>query len=138
MNEQRERDDGRGWMVWVYCAVLVAAGFAQLLRKVLADTGGFGSRYSGLLIAVLVSIGLLARARRRAIGSPWIWRGLLGLLALVVLALIGFSIQGVLGQSWSMVGLCLGGVALLAPGGIWLWDYSYRNEDLWVGSNDRS
>lgn len=138
MNEQRGHDDGRGWMVWVYCVVLVAGGLAQMLRKVLTDTGGFGSRYAALLLAVLVSIGVLARVRRRALGSPWIWRALLGLLGLVVLALMGFSIQGVLDQSWSLVGLCLGGVALLAPAGIWLWDYSYRSEDLWAGSRDAS
>ncbi len=125
---------GRRWLVWVYCGILVAAGLAQMLRKVLDDTGGFGSRYAGLILAVVVSIGLLARAYQRAVGSRWIWRGLVGMIALVTLALLGFSVEGILAQSWSLVGLCMGGVALLAPSGIWLWDYSVRNQDLWSGS----
>ena len=124
------------WPVWIYSSVLIAAGLAQTLRKVLSDTGGFGSRYAGLVLAILIAVGLFARSRKRAVGPRWIWVALLWSLVLVVVALLGFSVRLALERSWPLAGWLLGGAAVLTPGVLWLWDYGYRSPHLWARSHD--
>ena len=132
MNTRPTSSNRSAWTVWIYSGVLIAAGLAQMLRKILDDTGGFGSRYAGLILAMVITVGLFARSRGRAVGPRWIWRLLLWALAVVFVAVTGLSIMLALERSWTMAGWLLGGVAALAPGVFWLWDYGYRSAELWT------
>ena len=116
--------------------MLVAVGLAQALRKVLSETGGFGSRYAGLILAIVVAAGLVAYSRQRAAGPRWVWRIVLSGMVLMEVVLLGFTVRLALGQVWTLAGWLLGAAVLLAPGLVWLWDYVLRSRHLWgEGSN---
>ena len=51
------------WTWKLYCALGIAGGLAQMLRKVLTDTGGPSSRYAALVGAVVLTAVLVAKFR---------------------------------------------------------------------------
>ena len=123
------------WVAPIYGGLIIAIGLGQMMRKVLTDTGGFGSRYTIVLLGGLITTALVARSRERGLGSPWLWRVLFGFLSLILVALLGFGATLAVGRSWPTAGLCLGGAALLTPGWAGLWDYGFESPDLWSGSD---
>ena len=117
------------WVAPLYGGVIVALGLGQMIRKVVSDTGGFGSRYALVLLGAVVTIGLVARSRGIRLGSPWLWR------VVLLVALVGLGVMLAVEGSRVMAGLCLGGAALLAPGWAGLWDYGFRSPALWSASH---
>ena len=126
------------WFAPLYGGVVIAIGVGQMMRKMMTDTGGFGSRYALVLFGAIVTVGLVARSYGRGFGSPWLWRAVFLVLILVLLALLGFGVTMAMGGSWPTAGLCLGGAVLLAPAGAGIGDYAFASPGLWRGrGNDK-
>ena len=123
------------WVAPLYGGVIVALGLGQTIRKVVGDTGGFGSRYALVLLGAVLTTALVARSRGIGLGSPWLWRVVLLVLTLILVALVGLGVMLAAEGSRVMAGLCLGGAALLAPGWAGLWDYGFRSPALWSASH---
>ncbi|MHC4377281.1 MAG: hypothetical protein ACYS26_11835 [Planctomycetota bacterium] len=119
------------WPWKLYCLLLVVGASAQMLRKVLTDTGGPSSRYAALAAAVALTGVLIAKSEGRALGRRWLWQVLgvglvLGWLTLASFALYLIAIDVPIGAGL----LGLASVAAL-PGVHQVWVYGWRSPEIW-------
>lgn len=76
---------------FTYLSLLVLAGAARLVQKVMADSGGFASRYTPLLIAAVLVVGVLGHIYQKPLGRAWFWQLLFWLSVTVSTSAIAFS-----------------------------------------------
>ena len=119
------------WPWKLYCALLIAGGLTQMLRKVLTDTGGPSSRYAAVLFTAIVVAGLVAQSRERALGPRWFWQ--VGSAALVVgwLTMVAFALYLLAIEVDFAAGLLGLGAAPTPPGIAQLWIYAWRSPAVW-------
>ena len=122
---------GLGFWIF-YFAVLLFLSAGQLARKLLTDTGGFSSRYAALITVAVLIVVAVAHHRQVAIRPRVIWKiicVLLGLTAFGTFFLGGFILfaGAILPASVLLVG-----AALLLPSVILVYDYAYRQDELWT------
>lgn len=128
--------DKLSWSWKLYCALLLLAGFIQMFRKMLTDTGGPSSRYAAVVVAAVIVSVLIAKANRQAMGKVWMWQSLFVVLAIGFCAMLGFGVYlGLSGVYFSAALLALG-AALLAPAASEIFVYAYRSPQLWSWKTD--
>lgn len=122
------------WYWKLYLLLLLLAGYGQMLRKILTDTGGFSSRYSAAIVATLLVVSLVAKLRELPILKRWLWQVLsivlglacvLGGLFVVYLTLIGV---------YYSAGLLTLAVLLLLPATGQIYQYAYKSPLIWANS----
>lgn len=120
---------------WVYIGLLLAASALQWWDKVSSHTGGFASRYSAIILAVILIISVVANRQQKPILKRLAWRALFWCVcslstALLILA-VGLLIrQGV--EVIKLVGLITAMITILIPGLITLYHYSAANNPIWT------
>lgn len=102
-----------------------------MARKILTDTGGFSSRYSAAIIATLVVLALIAKARGIPLWKSWPWQVLYILLAITCILGVLFSVYLTVTGVYISAALLLSGAILLVPALQQLYQYSYRSPELW-------
>ena len=123
--------DNLKWYWKLYCALLMLAGFVQMLRKMLTDSGGPSSRYAAVVIAAVIVSVLIAKANKQAMGKVWMWQSRFVVLAIGVCVMLGFGVYlGINGVFVSATWLTMG-AALIAPATYEIFTYAYRSPDLW-------
>lgn len=125
------------WQWLFYIALLFLLSSGQLLRKMLTDTGGPPSRYSGLFVVVLILLFISAWINQRALGKQWHWKVLFVLLELLVAAGIGFSVFLAIAGVHQSAALLAIGTGLLLPALYALFQYIYRSPDIWTAQGDK-
>ena len=115
----------------LYSVFILIAGFVQMFRKMLTDTGGPPSRYGAVVVAVVIVFVLIAKANEQAIGKAWMWKSLFLALMLATLVMLAFGLY--LGTSGVYVSAVLlaGGALVLAPALSEIFIYAYRSPQLW-------
>ena len=130
--------DNLKWYWKLYCALLLLAGFVQMFRKMLTDTGGPSSRYGAVVVAAVIVSVLIAKANNQAMGKVWMWQSLFVVLAISFCVMLGFGVYlGVSGIYISSALLALG-AALIAPAAMELFTYAYRSPHLWRWKTDET
>ena len=110
---------------WLYFALLLCLAFAQLVSKVLTETGGFTSRYSAFFAIGLIFAALLSR---------WCWLSIFWFLIITDAVAILFTayllIVNGTGALLNAGVLCA--VAVLFIPGLWqLYRYVWVNASIW-------
>ena len=118
----------------IYAGLLLVLGFGRMAQKIITETGGFGSRYGPVLVAMIIALGVLGYVFHRPIARPWVWKVVFWLLAIasvgmVILAVYLFFSVGP--GSYNVVGLLMGLLVVLLPGQWQLFGYAYRSSSLW-------
>ena len=119
------------WFWQAYCGLILFLGYGQLARKLLSDTGGFSSRYSGAIIVTILVVMLIAQSNGRAIAKKWVWQGLFVVLSAT--AGISFAFALYLGATgvWVSAGLLLVAALGMLPALLKLYQYSFKSPQLW-------
>lgn len=125
----------RAWSV--YIAVLLALALGRMAQKIMTETGGFGSRYGPLILAVILALGVLGAIYEKAFIHRWMWIALFWTLAIASAGLLILAGAQLLEGSYPLGGMILGLLALLAPGGWQLFRYAHRSPRVW-GEADAS
>lgn len=130
--------DNLKWYWKLYSVLLLLAGFIQMFRKMLTDTGGPSSRYAAVVIAAVIVSVLIAKANHQAMGKVWMWQSLFVVLAIGFCAMLGFGVYlGLSGITISAALLGLG-AALIAPAISEIFIYAYRSPQLWSWRTEES
>ena len=119
------------WYWLLYCALILAAGYGQMLRKLLTDTGGFSSRYSAALVATGIVLVLIAKFRGTALWHAWLWRMVFILLTLTCLLGILFAAYLLTVEAYFSAALLVLAAILLAPALHQIYKYSYASPEIW-------
>lgn len=93
----------------LYCAFLLMAGYGQMLRKLISDTGGPISQFAPPLLATFLVVGIAAHLNTRAVFNQWFWKLLFGFLAVgsagVLLLAIYFAFSQGMALAWQALTL---------------------------------
>ena len=122
------------WIYWVYFALVMLPALAHMIRKLLTDTGGFSSRYFGLIFTVILVSGAIGYLRRRPLLRRWVWALVFWLSMAISLFLALLCIYLLVTEGPAISRLCTaiaGGLLLIIPAQIMLFRYAYRSEDIW-------
>ncbi|MDA0688062.1 MAG: hypothetical protein O2948_05390 [Proteobacteria bacterium] len=124
------------WYWKLYSVLLLLAGFVQMFRKMLTDTGGPSSRYAAVVVAAVIVSVLIAKANQQAMGKVWMWQSLFVVLAIGICLMLGFGVylgMGGIYMSSAFLGL---GAALIAPAASEIFVYAYRSPQLWSWNSE--
>lgn len=119
---------------WFYCAALFVTVIVHLLSKITAETGGIISRYTPLLAALIIILGLYGFVFRRPFGIALYWKVTVWILVFVNLACVGFfTYLGYLHDAWFIHAGQWSAITftLLFPAVIGLFHYAYRSDGIW-------
>lgn len=119
------------WYWRLYAALLLSAGFGQMLHKLLTDTGGFSSRYGAAIVAIVLVIMMIARSKEIALGKPWPWQVFLFGLGLTCFTALGFAIYLLLIGVFLPAALLGLAILLLLPALQQLYLYAFRSPAIW-------
>ena len=116
-----------GW--WLYCTVLMFAGYAQMLRKLAADPGGPVSQFAPPVLVTFLVLGVVAHRNRKAVFKQWFWQlfyltlmtGTVGVLLLAVY----YAVSQGMALAWQAIALAV--VLLLLPGLDLLRQYAFTS-----------
>ena len=118
----------------IYAGLLLVLGFGRMVQKIITDTGGIGSRYGPVLVAMIIALGVLGYVFQRPIARNWVWKGVFWLLAIASVGMGGVAVYllfSVGPGSYNVVGLLMGLLVVLLPGQWQLFGYAYRSSSLW-------
>jgi hypothetical protein len=124
------------WYWKLYSVLLLLAGFVQMFRKMLTDTGGPSSRYAAVVVAAVIVSVLIAKANQQAMGKVWMWQSLFVVLAIGICLMLGFGVylgMGGIYMSSALLGL---GATLIAPAASEIFVYAYRSPQLWSWNSE--
>ena len=130
--------DNLKWYWKLYCVLLLLAGFVQMFRKMITDSGGPSSRYGAVVVAAVIVSVLIAKANKQAMGKVWMWQSLFVVLAISFCAMLGFGVYLGLSGVFISSGLLALGAALIAPAMFELFAYAYRSPQLWAWESDET
>lgn len=119
---------------WVYIGVLLAASALQWWDKFSSHTGGFASRYSAIILAVILIVGVIAARQHTPILKRTAWRTLFWCISSLSTALFVVAITLLISQGLAAIklaGLITGVVVILIPGLISLYHYSAKTNPIW-------
>ena len=119
------------WYWLLYCGLILAAGYGQMLRKLLTDTGGFSSRYSAALVATGIVLVLIAKFRGTALWRAWLWKAVFVLLTFTCLSGILFAAYLLTAGAYYSAALLVIAAILLAPALHQIYNYSYASPEIW-------
>ena len=126
---------------WMYFALLLVLAFAQLISKLVSETGGIASRYGGFLAIGLVFIAFLGNRYSKAFLYRWVWLVSFWLLAFSVTASLVFStyLLAVNGEEAGIYAGALFVMPFLFVPGLWqLYQYVWKRKALWQKGIDQS
>ena len=122
------------YLWFIYAGLLLVLGFGRMVQKIVTETGGFGSRYGPVLVAMVIALGVIGYVFHRPIAWNWVWKGVFWLVAI---AIVGMGVVAVYllfsvgSGSYNVVGLLVGLLVILLPGQRQLFGYAYRSPSLW-------
>ena len=126
---------------WMYFGLLLVLAFAQLISKLVSETGGIASRYGGFLVIGLVFIAFLGNRYNKAFLYRWVWLVSFWLLAISVTASLVFStyLLAVNGEEAGIYAGALFVMPFLFVPGLWqLYQYVWNRKALWQNGIDQS
>ncbi len=116
-------------VLWgIYILVILALGLGRTIEKVVRDSGGLPSRYGPALGATVIAIGVAGYALSKPVGRRWLWRVVLVLAFLGMLALFALECIVLLTDDapWRIHAMIIAGSVLLIPAQIALYRYVMR------------
>ncbi len=119
---------------WMYFALLLVLGLAQMISKFVSATGGFASRYGAFLAIGLVFIAFLGNRYNKAFLYRWVWLVSFWLLTLLVTASLVFStyLLAMRGEEAGIYAGALFVMPFLFVPGLWqLYQYVWKRRALW-------
>jgi peptidoglycan/LPS O-acetylase OafA/YrhL len=119
------------WYWLLYLILVLGVGYGHLIRKLVNDSGGFSSRYTPPLVATLIVLAVLARARGVALWRPWPWKALCLVLALVSSLALAFAASLAMSSVHRPALLLLALVGLLLPAVQQTYLYAFRSPRIW-------
>ena len=121
----------------LYSTALIAPTLYYLQLKISADAGGFSSRYSPLIVAILLITITVVEKRHKPLLHPVLWRIVFWLLAVAFAAAYLFSGYMVFSASSDAVLLRFIGIlcwlVIAMPAMTCLYRYSDPKAALWTG-----
>ncbi|MCV6624880.1 MAG: hypothetical protein OIF38_02215 [Cellvibrionaceae bacterium] len=121
--------------IWyLYIALLLSLGVGRMVERILAQSGGFSSRYLPIIFMLTISVGVYGYINNKPILASWFWKVIFGLTcvlslsALVYAVVIGLYVGGDV-MIWA--GLLLLVAVLLIPAMISLQKYSSGDREYW-------
>lgn len=120
------------WYWRLYLLLLLLAGYGQMLRKIITDTGGFSSRYSAAIVATLLVMALLAKFRGLPTLKRWFWQTLTIVLGLACAVGGLFVVYLILIGVYYSAGLLTLAVLLLLPAAQQVYRYAFKSPSVWA------
>ena len=128
--------------IWsIYVGLLLVLGLGRMVQKIITETGGFGSRYGPVILAIIIALGVLGYVFQRPIARNWVWKVVFWLLVIAgvgMLVLAVYLLLSVGRGSYDVAGLLLGLLVVLLPGQWQLFGYAYRSSPLWGRARDKA
>lgn len=122
--------------VLLYGAALIAPTLHYLQLKISTDAGGFSSRYSPLIVAIILTGIKVMENRQKAILHPLLWRIVFWLLTIAFAAAYLFAGYMVFSASSDLMLLrfiaVLGWLVIAMPAMTSLYRYSNPDSALWA------
>lgn len=94
---------------FIYIGLLVIAGAARLVERIMMESGGFASRYLPLLLTVTFAVGIYCCLQNKAVLARWLWVIVFGLSVFSAAGAFLFSLFLAL----SLGSVSLGGIVIL-------------------------
>lgn len=119
---------------WIYFALLLVLACIQLIIKVVTETGGFTSRYTGFVAVSLLFFAFLGNRIRTPLLFRWFWLICFWLLVCITVVAFLFSIYSIsvndAGSDFMSGALFV--IPLLLIPGLWhMYLYVWDNKALW-------
>ena len=119
---------------FLYIGLLVTAGAARLLERIMTESGGFASRYLPLLLTITFACGIYQCLQNKAVLARWVWVVVYGLSVVSAAGAFLFSLFLALSVgSVSLVGIVilLFTSLVLLPTVFKLKAYSAKDNPIW-------
>ncbi|NNF27962.1 MAG: hypothetical protein HKN73_12125 [Gemmatimonadetes bacterium] len=118
--------------VWtLYIGALVVLGTGRMVQKIVTDTGGFGSRYGPVILAVILGLAVFGNVLEKPLARRWVWMAVFWLLAVGTAGLSLLAVSVLMEGSFRPAGMILGLLVILVPGQWQLFRYVYRSPSVW-------
>lgn len=125
---------GKKTIWYAYSIVLILLCSGRMIERILADSGGFASRYLPLALALVVVLGIYGSINGKPFLKPWFWR--LIYLFLMVISIVGciYSIYLLAlvggGSTLGAIGMLMAALMLI-PGVLRLKLYAKMPNEFW-------
>lgn len=121
------------YICWLYLGLLLFLAVVRLMQKIIADTGGFASRYIPLIIIIIIVVGVIGYILQKPILKRWLWMTYFWLISVATAAMAFFSFYVIaISGAKSKLGLGMLSVALiLIPALSVLYKYAFKSQVLW-------
>jgi hypothetical protein len=118
----------------VYIGLLLLIGLGRMLERILADRGGFASRYLPALAAGIICTGIYGALSRKRILWPCLWQLVFWISVVASVLLVGFAVFLLVqnGRTPLFVFALIGAaIALPIPAQIKIREYAFKSADIW-------
>lgn len=117
-----------------YILLFLSLGVGRMIEKVVAESGGFASRYLPLIAVLVLSVGIYGSIKNKPILYRWLWLAVLAfssiasLMAIAISAYLAFSVGS---GALRSIALLLSIAFLLIPAQIKLKNYASKANGCW-------